>query len=90
MNNFVSRIIFAFVIIILPYGAMSTQACSCLATPTPYKAYNEAAAVFIGKAVSSKVYLMKKTSIKSSPPMTGISISLLKNHSKAQRIPRLI
>lgn len=53
MHRFLLRILFAFVIV-LPYCALSTQACSCFAIPSPYKAYSEAAAVFIGKVVSSK------------------------------------
>ncbi len=54
MNKHIRRILFALVIIILPYFARSTQACSCFAIPSPYKAYKEATAVFIGKVVSSK------------------------------------
>jgi hypothetical protein len=54
MNKLPIRLLFAFVIAILPCFAISTVACSCLAIPSPYKAYEEATAVFIGKVVSSK------------------------------------
>jgi hypothetical protein len=54
MNKPLTRMSFALIIIVLPYFVRSSQACSCLPIPTPYNAYQEAAAVFIGKVVSSK------------------------------------
>jgi hypothetical protein len=54
MKKSLIRILLVLVIITLPYFAGSAQACSCFATPSPYKAYQDATAVFIGKVVSSK------------------------------------
>jgi hypothetical protein len=54
MKKFLTNIALAFVIIVLPLFANSVKACSCFPIPSPYKAYQEAKSVFVGKVTSSK------------------------------------
>lgn len=48
------KIIVTLMIICSPWFATDAKACSCFPLPTPYRAYREAKAVFIGKVTASK------------------------------------
>ena len=49
-----TKLAFLVAMIVLPQIAASVKGCVCFPLPTPYKAYREAKAVFVGKVLSSK------------------------------------
>lgn len=54
MKKFLTNGILILAAILLPQFVSSALACSCFPTPTPYRAFHEAKAVFVGKIISSK------------------------------------
>jgi hypothetical protein len=54
MKKSLTKIALAFVITVIPLFANSAKACSCLPLPSPYKSYQEARAVFVGKVTGYK------------------------------------
>lgn len=54
MRPLTVRISLALVALLLSLFADTATACTCLPIPSPYRAYREATAVFIGRAVSSR------------------------------------
>lgn len=54
MKRSLTKLAFAFALIVFPHVATSANACSCFPLPSPYRAFQEAKAVFVGKVISSK------------------------------------
>ncbi len=48
------RSLFLPCVVLLVFCADSAQACSCLPIPSPYRAYREATAVFVGQVIGSR------------------------------------
>lgn len=54
MTRSLTKLALPLALIVLPQLAVSVKGCICFPLPSPYKAYKEAKAVFVGKVVSSK------------------------------------
>lgn len=54
MKRSLTKLVFTFALTVSPYLATSANACSCFPLPSPYRAFQEAKAVFVGKVISSK------------------------------------
>jgi hypothetical protein len=52
--RFLTRVLFACLIIGLSYFGSDVKACSCAPRPSPYKEFQDATAVFVGKAIGSR------------------------------------
>ena len=54
MNKIILRIAFVLLTIVTPYFSYDAKACVCMPSRSPYREFQEARAVFVGKVVGSK------------------------------------
>src|SRR5262249_13358140 len=54
MRRSLTKLAFSLALIVFPSLAVSAIGCVCFPLPTPYRAYREAKAVFVGKVLISK------------------------------------
>lgn len=54
MKRPLTKLTLSLALIVLPQLAVSVKGCVCFPLPSPYRAYQEARAVFVGKVLSSK------------------------------------